>query len=71
MLLFNKNFDERFVLHRLKSTRFATMVAAAYMGAYYFYEYAAHRILRMDILVIMAILAAAKLAAMLYYRLKN
>ncbi|MCK5879173.1 MAG: hypothetical protein KAH24_05315, partial [Holophagae bacterium] len=64
-------FDERFIMHRLKSTRFATVVTAVVMGGYAEYEIFVHHIIRWDIVVFLGILVFSKLGAMIYYRLSN
>lgn len=61
-------FDERFVIHRLKATRFAAVVTALAMAVYLVYESYFKGVLRTDILILLVILAAAKVAAMTYYR---
>ena len=64
-------FDERFILHRLKSTRFATLVTAVAMGGYVEIEIFLHHIIHWDLVIFLGILAASKVAAMIYYRLTN
>ncbi len=69
---FLKNlFDERFILHRLKATRFATVVTALAMGAYLNYEIFVNNIIHWDVLVFLGIMAIAKILAAVYYRFTN
>jgi hypothetical protein len=63
--------DERFIMHRYKATRLATMVGMIMMFAYVTFEIVVHRIIRWEIFVIMAAIAATKSIAMLYYRRTN
>lgn len=71
MSLFSNLFDERFVLHRLKATRFAAVVTAVAMAAYYYYELIKTDTIRYDLLVLLGIMVVAKLGATIYYRLTN
>ncbi len=64
-------FDERFILHRLKATRFATIVMVLAMAAYFYYELLVTRVTRYDLLVFLVILAVGKIGATVYYRLTN
>ncbi len=54
--------DERFVMHRLRSTRLAAIVGVIMMGAWTIYEF------RWELIIIMGVMAVTKWAAMLYYR---
>ena len=63
--------DERFVLHRLKSTRFALVGVAVMMGIYFEYEYLLHKKFHLDIFIFLIAMGLLKLAAMLYYKKFN
>lgn len=63
--------DERFVMHRYRSTRLAVLVGVVMMGVWFNYEYWANEILRWDLFVIMMAMAVVKVGAMLYYRRTN
>ena len=54
--------DERFIMHRLRSTRWAAIVGVAMLAVWTVYEF------RWEKLIIMGAMAVAKWAAMLYYR---
>jgi hypothetical protein len=54
--------DERFVMHRLRSTRLAAIVGAIMIGAWTIYEF------RWEKLVIMGAMGVTKWIAMLYYQ---
>ena len=71
MRLFGSLFDERFIMHRLKSTRFAAIVTAVTMGGYAEYEILFHHLFRWDIVTFLGVLVISKLGAMLYYRFFN
>lgn len=63
--------DERFLAHRYKATRLATMVGAVLMFVYFTYDVVTRREIRWDLFVIMCAMAATKVLAMLYYGRKN
>ena len=63
--------DERFLAHRYKATRLATMVGVVLMFVNFTYEVVTRREIRWDLLVIMCAMAATKVLAMLYYGRKN
>lgn len=63
--------DERFVMHRYKSTSHAAVVAGLLMGGWYFYDWLANDYIRRDFVVVMVVMAAVKVGAMLYYRLRD
>lgn len=63
--------DERFILHRYKSTRFAVLVGLVVLFALFAYDAVAHDIIRWDLLGISGAIALAKVCAMLYYRRTN
>jgi len=63
--------DERFIMHRYRSTRFAIIVGVVLMGAWINYEMFVNDVLRWDLVVILAAMVVAKLGAMLYCRLTN
>lgn len=71
--LFSRLFsvDERFIMHRYYSTRWAVIVGSILMGGWVMVEYYINHTLRIDILVILSAMAVTKLAAMLYYRLTH
>lgn len=60
--------DERFLMHRLKSTSLAGLVGAVALGVWFSYLYYIKHEARWDLFVILAIIAAVKLGAMVYYR---
>jgi len=60
--------DERFFLHRYKSTSHAAMVGAAGLAGLYFYDLFAHHVIRWDLLAILIAMVVTKLAFLIYYR---
>jgi len=71
--LFSKRLgvDERFVMHRYISTRWAVLVGVILMAVWVNYEYIVNHILRIDLLVILLAMAVTKVAVMIYYHLTH
>lgn len=67
----NEEIDERFYMHRLYATRFAAMVTAVFVGGWFFYELLVNDVIREDFVLILVVMAVAKLSAMLYYRFRH
>ncbi len=63
--------DERFFAHRYKATRLAAMVGAGLMFGFFTYALVKSREIRWDLFVVICAMAAAKVAAMAYYRRAN
>jgi len=73
-MMFWKNadeIDERFYMHRLYATRFAAMITAVFVGAWFFYELLLNDVIRQDFMLILVVMAVAKLSAMIYYRFRH
>lgn len=60
--------DERFMMHRLRSTRLAAVVGVIAMAMWLSYEFFAHEIFRWDLLAVLGAMAVTKWVAMLYYQ---
>ena len=71
--IFSKWFsiDERFVMHRYISTRWAVIVGVVLMAAWVNYEFIVNDILRIDLLVILGAMLVTKVGVMIYYRLTH
>jgi hypothetical protein len=63
--------DERFLLHRYKSTSHAGVVAAVFMGGWFFYDQVAHDTLRWDFVIVLAVMAVVKVAFLVWYRTRE
>ncbi len=63
--------DERFVLHRYKSTSHASVAAALVMGGWYLYELFVNRVIRWDFLIIMGVMALVKTVFLIWYRVRD
>jgi hypothetical protein len=61
--------DERFMMHRFYSSRLALVAGALALGIWFNYDWFVNRRLRLDLVAILAIMALAKVVAMIYYRL--
>ena len=71
MFLKNWKFDERFLMHRLYSTRLAMVVTAVLMGIWFEYQLLVKGEHEWDIFAFLIVLAITKVAAMVYYRLTD
>jgi hypothetical protein len=60
--------DERFLMHRLKSTSLAGVVGGVSLGVWFAYLYWGRHEARWDLFVILLVMGAVKLGAMVYYR---
>lgn len=63
--------DERFVMHRYKSTRFSVLVGMISMFAIFTYHVVKNDTIRWDLFAIIFIMAFAKALAMIYLRRTN
>lgn len=63
--------DERFIMHRLKSTRFAMVVGIVLIFAFFTHGYLKGGIIRWDHFSVLLGIALAKVGAMIYYRRTN
>ena len=63
--------DERFIMHRYRSTRLSMIVGIILIVIWFNYELLANDHLRLDLLVIAGAMAVTKIVAMLYYRISN
>jgi hypothetical protein len=64
-------FDERFIMHRFKSTRLAVLVGAVVILAFFTYDGVVHKVIRWDLFAVSLSMAVTKLCAMAYYRRTN
>jgi hypothetical protein len=71
--LFSKWFvvDERFIMHRYISTRWAVVVGVVLMAFWVNYEFIVNDTLRLDLIIILLAMLVTKLAVMIYYRLTH
>ena len=63
--------DERFLMHRLRSTSLAGVIGGALAVGLFAYHYYGHRIWSWDLFAVGATMAVVKLAAMAWYRIKD
>ena len=63
--------DERFIMHRLRSSRFALIVMVVLTAIWLEYEFFVNDQMRWDLFIILSASAIAKLGSMIYYRLKQ
>lgn len=60
--------DERFLVHRLRSTSLAGTVGGALAVLLWAYQYYAQDTVRWDLAAVAVVMAAVKVAAMIWYR---
>jgi len=63
--------DERFLMHRLKSTSLAGVIGALTAIGLFAYNYYGKGVWRWDLFAIAATVAVVKVAAMVWYRLRD
>lgn len=63
--------DERFIMHRLRSSRFALIVMVLMTAVWLEYEFFINDRMRWDLFIILCASAVAKLGSMIYYRLRQ
>ena len=63
--------DERFITHRLKSTRFSVLIGMLLMFGLFTYHAIRNSVIRWDLFAIMFFMALAKVGAMIYLRRTN
>jgi hypothetical protein len=69
--IFSNKIDERFLIHRLKSTSIAGVVGGVAAAGLWAYQYYAHDIHRWDLFAVVLTMAAVKLTAMVFFRLTD
>ena len=60
--------DERFLMHRLRSTSTAGMAGAALAGGLWFYRFLVDDRLEWDLFAVLATIAVVKIGLMIRYR---
>lgn len=64
----SKVIDERYLLHRYKSTSHAGIAAAALMGVWFTYAALRDDVIRWDFVAIMGLMLVVKWGFMIWYR---
>jgi hypothetical protein len=67
----DKFVDERFLMHRFKATRLATLVGVVLVFVLFTYHIVVDKTIHWELFAIVAAMALTKLAAMFYYRRTN
>jgi hypothetical protein len=66
--IIGKELDERFIMHRLKSTSVAGVTGGILAVLLWAYDYYAQHVWSWDLFAVAATMAAVKLAALAWYR---
>lgn len=69
--LLNVFLDERFLMHRLRSSSIGGICGAVVAGGLFEYRYFAHHVWSWDLLAVVLTIAGVKMTMMLWYRLKD
>ena len=69
--ILTKNIDERFLVHRLKSTSLAGVMGGLVAIGLFAYRYYGQQVWSWDLFAVAATMAGVKLAAMLWFRLTD
>jgi hypothetical protein len=65
--ILKKEIDERFLMHRLKSTSLAGVIGALAAAGLWAYDYYGHHVFRWDLFAVLLTMAAVKISAMLWF----
>ena len=63
--------DERFLMHRLRSSSLAGMAGGTVAGGLFLYRMLVDHIRDWDLFAVLAVIALVKLTMMIYYRLRG
>ena len=63
--------DERFLMHRLRSTSISGMAGAVLAGAFFLTHLIRDHIIRWELFAIVATMAVVKMSLMVWYRLRD
>ena len=71
MRFFGVTLDERFFVHRLRSTSIGGLSAVMVAAGFFFYSILAKHVIRWDMFSIVATAALVKVSLMIWYRLHD
>jgi hypothetical protein len=63
--------DERFLMHRQRSTSIGGMAGVVVAGGFFFYDLIAHHVERWDLFAVVVTVALVKLAVLAWYRITD
>jgi len=63
--------DERFFMHRLRSTSIGGLAAVVVAAAIFFYQLLGSRVIRWDLFAIVATAAIVKMSVLVWYRMND
>ena len=63
--------DERFFMHRLRSTSIGGMAAICVAAAFFFYQLLGNRTIRWDLFAVVATAAVVKISVLVWYRVND
>lgn len=63
--------DERFLVHRLRSTSIGGVAGALVAAGFFFYQFLGQHVIRWDLFAIIATMAVVKISILIWYRLTD
>jgi len=63
--------DERFLMHRLRSTSIGGIAGALMAAAFFYYQIFFKHVTRWDLLAVVATVAVVKIAVLIWYRVTD
>ena len=63
--------DERFWMHRLRSTSIGGLCAVVVAAAFFFYQLLGQHLIRWDLFAVVFTAAIVKIAVLIYYRMND
>jgi len=63
--------DERFLMHRLRSTSIGGLAGVLLAAALFFYQLFSNHVIKWDLFAIVATVAVVKMSLMVWYRLND
>ena len=63
--------DERFFMHRLRSTSIGGLAGVLLAAALFFYQLFSNHVIKWDLFAIVATVAVVKMSLMIWYRLND
>ena len=63
--------DERFKIHRLRSTRLAAIICIILMGLWMIYDFFINHIYHIELIIIMIAMVITKWISMIFYKKTN
>jgi hypothetical protein len=63
--------DERFLMHRLRSTSIGGIAGTLLAAAFFYYQFFFKHVMRWDLFAVVATVAVVKIAVLIWYRVND